>query len=140
MLASTTRSSYSSRLTSYIYSTVTAISIQIIIWEAGPSHQPRSFSNYLWGISVGVAVNTVEHFPIAIFWLSHGMSDGLSEIESVPNYRANVVSGEYTLVFSTEFIGDHNERHFVCSQSAKIGFGLSVRVSLFIKLIIKHPK
>jgi hypothetical protein len=44
---------------------VAAVSIQVVVGEAGASHQPRSFSNDLGGIAVGVAVDTVEHLSIA---------------------------------------------------------------------------
>lgn len=42
-----------------------AVSVQVVVREAGASHQPRSFSDNLGTVTVGVAVDTVEHLAIA---------------------------------------------------------------------------
>lgn len=41
-----------------------AIAIQVIVGEASSGHQPRSLSNDLWVITVGVTVDPVKHFAV----------------------------------------------------------------------------
>ena len=45
---------------------MTVITVEVIIREAGPSHQPRSLSNHFRVIAVGVAVNTIKHLAVAV--------------------------------------------------------------------------
>lgn len=52
-------------LTGDINITVAAVSVQVVIGEAGASHEPRSFANDLGAIAVGVTVDTIEHLAIA---------------------------------------------------------------------------
>lgn len=54
-----------SELTCHIGAAMAGISIQIIVGEAGPGHEPRSLSNDLGIIAIRVTIDTVEHFSIA---------------------------------------------------------------------------
>lgn len=41
------------------------VSIQVIVGEASPSHEPRSFPDNLGVVAIGIAVDSVEHFSVA---------------------------------------------------------------------------
>lgn len=53
-------------LTSNIGRAVAAVSVQVIVGEAGASHQPRCLSDDLGSVAVGIAVDAVEHLAIAV--------------------------------------------------------------------------
>lgn len=63
---STDQNQLGSPLTGHIGSTVAGVSVQIVIWETGPGHQPGCLSNDLRSISVAVAVDAIEHLPVAV--------------------------------------------------------------------------
>ena len=83
-----------------------SVSIQVIVWEASPSHEPRSFSDNLGIIAIGIAVDSVEHFSVAgTLLVSNGVYFGPGIL---PDNGTDVVSREDTLVSSAELVGDHD--------------------------------
>lgn len=54
------------KLTGDIDSTVAAVSVQVVVGEAGASHQPRSLADDLGSVAVGIAVDAVEHLAVAV--------------------------------------------------------------------------
>lgn len=43
------------------------VSVQVIIGEASPGHQPRGLADNLGGSAIGVPVNSVEHLAVTSF-------------------------------------------------------------------------
>lgn len=101
------------QLTCHINSTMASVSIQVIVREASPSHEPRSFSDNLGIVAIGIAVDSVEHFSVAGTLLaSHGVYSGSGIL---PDNGTDVVSREDTLVSGAELVGDHDPGDLVRS-------------------------
>lgn len=56
-----------SHLTGHINTAMATVSTQIIIRKASSSHEPRGLADDLRIVTVGVAVDAVEHLAIAAF-------------------------------------------------------------------------
>jgi len=90
---------------------VSVCASEVVGREAGSGHQPGCLTSNLRRVAVSVTKDSVEHLAIA---------DDCN----------NVVSWKFILVGNGKFVWNDNEGYLIGSKGSKVGFRLSIRVTL----------
>lgn len=119
---------------------MTGISIQIIVGETGPSHEPRSLSNNLGIIAIRVTINTVEHFSITEFSLFLNLAH--SKVWKLTRSLHQRCFREGHSDKKCQTCRVSRSRVFIRGQSPEISLRLSVLISLyrFVNFRASHAK